>query len=230
MIRWTIKFTITELHLIFILVAGLHLGLVAYKLEGQHYNVTKEQLELEKKKQLEKKDEDPSNPEEGIAQGKGLVRKPFVITYLGDLKVRRHSELLSLLSGKFSQTTTVIGSNVGVRSSKVEAVAITATPDVKFKITNEQKKNVIRRLIKEHMKDVNICKEKSLIDDEFLMGTLRINMRIKGRSNLARPQFNGHGDRKVISSLENCVKAKLVAITFPDELNDQEISFDIKVN
>jgi hypothetical protein len=233
MIRLVFKFTITELHLIFALVVAVHaIPILTLKSDKSYYVASSKEEQLKK---IEKKRKTGTlTIEEEMAEVKSankLVRRPFVVTYMGNVKIKRHSELLALLQGKLIQgPARVASSNTGVLVTKGEELLVDASTREHFKITDEQKKNLIKRLIKEKLAGVNICKQKHQLEDEFLMGTLKVNMRIKDRQNLAVPRFDGHGSRNVILSLENCVRAELADFRFPNELVNQEVNFDIKVN
>lgn len=232
MIKWEIKITITEFHLIFLLVFGVHLSLLTVK---SHYSdlMSETQSAVEKKINEQKKEYGVETEEELMAAIATKKRKriPFVITYMGDVKVKRHSELLSLLETKVKPTSVAhagTSSLVGVK--KGEEVILSQANDIDFKITDTQKKNLIKRLIKQKLSGVDACKRTHLLRDEFLMGTIKVNMKIKGVQNVAIPKFQGHGNKNVIHSLESCVKGELVSLSFPGELSGEEVTFDYRVN
>lgn len=232
MIRWEFKFVITELHLIFVLIFGVHLSLLPMKSSHSDY-IAELKREQEKKLNEQKKKMNGKTEEEILAalSAEKFLRRPFVITYLGNVKRKQYSELLSLLETKTSRSGPVISSAkslVGMtKTSEIQAISDTT---IDFKITDAQKKNIIKRLIKEKLSGVEVCKRKYLLEDEFLMGTIKVNMRIKGRDNLAVPKFQGHGKVKVIESLENCVRGELASMSFPRELADEEVTFDLRIN
>lgn len=232
MIKWEIKITIREVHLIFAFIIGLHMSLLWVKSKDTPFLV-----DLKEKQEKTKKGEkggkllsEEELLEEALVR-KRFIRKPFVITYLGNIKQKKHSELLALLqANNFKKKPVIASSGLSLSAGVSQEVKIESSEDHDFKITDEQKKNIIKRLIKERMTGVNVCKKKSLLEDEFLMGTLKVSMRIRDRNNLATPRFNGHGRKKTIESLENCIRAELISMTFPSELSNQEINFDLKIN
>ncbi len=232
MIKWVFKFTITEFHLIFVLILGIHASFLTVRSrhaeQMAEIKIQEEQRLNDKKKKYGVKTE-----EELLAAmaAEKFVRVPFVITYLGNVRQKRHSELLSLLDSKM-KTTAVVHTGVGplVGIVKGKEVSLSSTKDVEFKISDAQKKNLVKRLIKQKLGGVDVCKKKHLLEDEFLMGTIKVNMKINGSDNLAIPKFQGHGNQKVIQSLETCVKGQLASMSFPRELNDEEVSFDLRVN
>ena len=229
MIRWEFKFTITEFHLIFALIFTAHLALMGMKSQHSEYIVSLKEEQQRKIKAKLKKEVTEEELLEAIA-GKQFKREPFVITYLGNVKLKRHSELLSLLQSKVANGPAKIVSSSRVGIERAGEVEIESDENVNFELSDEQKKNLIKRLIKERMAGVEVCKRQHLLQDEFLMGTIKVNMKIKPRSNLAVPRFNGHGNRKVIKSLENCVQGQFVSMSFPNELSNEEITFDVRVN
>lgn len=232
MIKWEIKITITEFHLILLLVLGVHLSLLMTK--SQYADLVADlQLREEQKMKEQKKGYGVETEEELIAAiaAKNRKRIPFVITYLGDVKLKRHSELLSLLETKAMNASVAHdGHNLWVGVSKGEASATHHAEDIDFKITEAQKKNLIKRLIKQKLSGVDECKRTHLLKDEFLMGTLKVNMKIKSIQSLAIPKFQGHGNQDVIQSLESCVKGHLTSFNFPRELSGEEVTFDYRVN
>ena len=229
MMRLEFKFTVTEFHLIFVFILGLHSGLMVLESEQTSYIVDLKKDEELKKIAVKRKTQSEEDAE--ALAGERFVRKPFVITYLGNVKVKKYSELLTLLNTRFSKElpkVSVASSSVGFK--KGVEIQVADDHSVEFKISDSQKKNLIKRLIREKLSGVDICKRRHLLEDEFLMGTIKVNMKIKVSANLAVPKFQGHGNRKVISSLESCVKGQLVSMSFPSELADEEVTFDLKVN
>lgn len=228
MIRWQLKFMVTEFHLILALVLGVHLGALVYKSANASYVVSSSKEEVEKKKVGKAKDK-PEDDE--LTLTREFKRKPFVITYMGNLKARGHSQLLSLLNRTSGMAKTRISDasqGVGVEEGVMGDID---APEVgEFHLTKEQKRNLLRRFIKQKMAGVETCKRKHLLEDEFLMGTIQVNMKIKPSNNLARPKFKGHGDKSVIHSLEECIKTQFVTMSFPREFKDQEVSFDFRIN
>lgn len=229
MIRWHLKLTITELHLIFTLVLATHLGLMALS-SGSRFIVDNDMAEKERLATKKKKRELQSDEKEQLAS-EHFVRKPFVITYLGNVKEKRYSELLSLLVSKNLPLKTVVGGEIAqVGHAKDIVSELEYSEEKEFRISNEQKRNLIKRLIRKNLNGVEICKRSHLLEDEFLLGTIKVNMKIKSARNVAIPKFEGHGNRKIIESLESCVRGKLASLTFPQELTDEEVTFDFKVN
>lgn len=232
MIKWEFKITITEFHLILLVVLGIHISLFTIK---SHYADQMAELQMQEEQRLndKKKEYGVETEEELIAAmaAKKHVRVPFVINYMGNMKEKRHSELLSLLETKV-KTSSVAHSTarplIGV--SKGKEVSLNTSEDIDFQITDTQKKNLIKRLIKQKLSGVDDCKRKHLLKDEFLMGTIKVNMKINGPQNLAIPKFLGHGNQNVIHSLETCVKGELASLSFPRELHNEEVSFDFRVN
>lgn len=236
MIRWNIniKFTITEVHLLFTLILGLHLSLFAISFKGGgltlNFKPTDEQLTKEGKQ--------GSMVDAGEVGPEGLrtryIHKPFVVALYRKMpkkQVTQTSELLSLLQGKSQHKSVKVSSSSKlVNVTKGQEIVTSVSQNSDFKLSDEQKKNLIKRLIKEKIAILSNCKEKHLLQDEFLMGTLKVNMRINNKNNVAVPRFNGHGNSKIISSLETCVKTELASLSFPHELSNQEVSFDYKIN
>lgn len=232
MIKWEFKFTITEFHLILALILGIHGSFLSIK--SRHAEQMAEiKLQEEQRLNDKKKKYGVKTEEELLAAmvAEKFVRVPFVITYLGNVKQKRHSELLSLLESKV-KATAVVHSGAGplIGIAKGNEVSLNSIQDIEFKITDAQKKNLVKRLIKQKLSGVEVCKRKHLLEDEFLMGTIKVNMKIKGSDNLAIPKFLGHGNQKVIQSLETCVKGQLASMSFPRELTDEEVSFDLRIN
>ena len=232
MIKWQFKFTITEFHLIFALILGIHISFLAIKFQSSELMA---QIKLDEEKRLndKKKKYGVKTEEELLAAitAEKFSRVPFVITYLGNVKQKRHSELLSLLESKVMSASVIHkGASPLIGIAKGNEVSMSSTEDTEFKITDAQKKNLIKRLIKQKLGGVDVCKRKHLLEDEFLMGTIKVNLKIKESDNLTIPKFQGHGNQKVIQSLETCVKGQLASMSFPRELNEEEVSFDLKVN
>lgn len=229
MIKWKIQITITEFHLILMLIAGLHILSLGLKSNNQYLvtSNTEEEKDLTKKKLKDKKYSD----EESLAGvGGSFRRRPFVITYMGDTKAKQYSALLNLLQKKTNNTLLKSSGMAQVGFSVNKGTKEVSLEQKDFVLTDLQKKGILKRLLKEKMGRVEICKKSHLLKDEFLIGAIKVNMKIKTGKNTAIPHFVGQGNISVIQSLESCVKGELASISFPNEFKDQEISFDLKIN
>ena len=222
--KWRFQITINEWHILFSFIFMVHASFLLFQSKNGHYSLS---IEGVKSYQRPKEIVEPQFKEALKAK---WIYRPVAVSPFGR-KVLPEEELKKLLRQKIVKNEASVSKGSLISESRaIQEINQKDVLDQDFNLSDIQKKNLIRRIIKENMKGISICNQKHMLKDEFLLGSLKINMKIQGAKNVALSKFKGHGREDIIQSLESCVKEELVAMQFPVELTNQEIAFEVKVN
>jgi hypothetical protein len=235
--EYRLRLTITHAHFLIIVALGFHALMVQFNIDnlkswrkvvvnGQEY------IELDSGQLIEIQEQkiprDPTKISMRLNSNSRSRKQPAKLESLLERELKKAMKQKKVKVAKR-------GSKIKGQSAKKKEFGLFNVPDymqkeVELETTKKASLDLgkVRKIVYQKNSQYQKCYEKSLLNDEFMEGLVKIEILVNQRRvKKSLVDFNGSGNKKAVEQLQDCLKSQLAGLKFMPEIQNEVVRFNL---